>query len=388
MEKELQEENSFNQMDTIDMDIDIDMDEDDFGDFGGKEQAKILKPQVPQSNQVMDKNSAPTVISADVDDFGNLQIKNNKHNMTGIEMVDNEPQHFSGYNQIDMDMDYDPDLDDDFSIKPVNTFDDFDDESEDRPVRKSVGVFADFNDDDEYEFVNGEPVLKNSAPAKTIVSLFEEDEIEPELVSEELLDERKGDMIDQADIEDDYLARLAKRHAKTNKKGSYNTHFRMGGDPEKEREILNHDLTPVGNPVHGIATATVDGGGEAIGVSAGVSGGCGEAVKSINKNKLFENLLFITGFDLKPNCNGKLILTDLTDMVPEIECGDEKEALLQLKPYINDAIIIPLQYTTKENFNEPQEWVNWYTPDMEKRFPRCKGDIQYCQMLVDLTKKS
>ena len=86
------------------MDIDIDMDEDDFGDFGGKEQAKILKPQVPQSKKVMDKNSAPTVISADVDDFGNLQIKNNKHNMTGIEMVDNEPQHFSGYNQIDMDL--------------------------------------------------------------------------------------------------------------------------------------------------------------------------------------------------------------------------------------------------------------------------------------------
>ena len=102
MEKELQEENGFNQMDTIDMNIDIDMDEDDFGDFGGKEQAKILKPQVPQSKQVTDKNSAPTVISADVDDFGNLQIKNNKHNMTGIEMVDNEPQHFSGYNQIDM----------------------------------------------------------------------------------------------------------------------------------------------------------------------------------------------------------------------------------------------------------------------------------------------
>ena len=59
---------------------------------------------------------------------------------------------FSGYNQIDMDMDYDPDLDDDFSIKSVNTFDDFDDESEDRPVRKSVWVFADFNDDDEYEY--------------------------------------------------------------------------------------------------------------------------------------------------------------------------------------------------------------------------------------------
>ena len=355
MEKELQEENGFNQMDTIDMDIDIDMDEDDFGDFGGKEQAKILKPQVPQSKQVMDKNSAPTVISADVDDFGNLQIKNSNHDMTGIQMMDDGSQDFSGYNEIDMDMDYDPDLDDDFSIKSVNTFDDFDDESEDRPVRKSVGVFADFNDDDEYEFVNGEPVLKNSAPNKTIASLFEEDEIEPELVSEELLDERKGDMIDQADIEDDYLARLAKRHAKTNKKGSYNTHFRMGGDPEKDREMLNHDLTPIGNPTHVIPTSIVGDGGDVVGVSADVSCGCGEAVKCTKKNKLFENLLFITGFDLKPNCNGKLILTDLTDMVPQIECSDEKEAVLQLKPYINDAIITPLQYTTKQNFNEPEE---------------------------------
>ena len=41
-------------------------------------------------------------------------------------------------------------------------------------------------------------------------------------------------------LDSSYLDRIAKKHKASNKKGSYNTHFHIAGDPEKEAKIFNH----------------------------------------------------------------------------------------------------------------------------------------------------
>ena len=54
-----------------------------------------------------------------------------------------------------------------------------------------------------------------------------------------------------------------------------------------------------------------------------------------------------------------------------------------LKPYIDDCLIYPLQISTNNNFNNYKDWVDWYTADMQKAFPKCAADIEYCDLLAN-----
>lgn len=346
----------------------------------------------------------PTTITANFDKGGNLNIQNSRQMAEGD---------YSQFNQIDDEMDEDLIDDDDDSnldnIKPiVNQTQNSKDEallgSEERDYNGHLGVTVDFGNsapapkkqvvqekkqpvsskqhkmsdifESDFDEIDPELVLDDEQDENNF------DEIDPELVDEDMLDERKGDMIDNAVPTDDYFSRIAKRHKSSNVKGSYNTHFHFSGNPEREKDLMNHDLTPAATPGTSLG-GSVPSGGEA----SGGGEGCGESLKKSRSTKLFENLLFITGFELQPTEDGLYILKDLTDMVPEETCQDQTDALLHLKPYIDDTIITPLQYQTKETFTQPEEWVNWYTPEMQKKFPRCKEDIEYCQMLMDHLKK-
>lgn len=160
-------------------------------------------------------------------------------------------------------------------------------------------------------------------------------------------------------------------------------------------DMFNHDAKPQGK----IPTAT-DGQPAAViandssytaDISSGeMSGGegmacCGESKKKDNNRQLFENLLIITGFNLEPKDDG-FIIKDNCGINDDMECCDEKDCIDKLRPYIDDTFIIPLQVQTGEKFNEPEEWVNWYTPEIEKQYPKCKSDIDYCKMLLNYLK--
>ena len=223
--------------------------------------------------------------------------------------------------------------------------------------------------------------------------IFDEDE--PELVSEEIIQEKRPARVSQGKVEDDYWERLAKKHKATNVKGAHNMHVRYGGNPELEKELFNHDMTPQGKiptVTDGVPAGVVahDAAYTADISSGEMSGGegmaCGESKKKDNNRQLFENLLIITGFKLDPKDNG-FIIKDNCGVNDDVECCDEKDCINKLRPYIDDAFIVPLQVQTGQKFNEPQEWVNWYTPEIEKQYPKYKSDIDYCKMLLNYLNK-
>lgn len=157
---------------------------------------------------------------------------------------------------------------------------------------------------------------------------------------------------------------MAKKHKDSNVKGAHNIHAHYGGDPKLAMDMFNHDAKPQdkiptitdGQPA---ATIAVDSAYTADISSGEMSGGegmaCGESKEKTNNKQLFENLLVITGFDLIPDKEG-FILKDKCGMVDDIQCNNEKDCITNLKPYIDDSFIIPLQYQTGEKFKEPEEW--------------------------------
>ena len=54
-----------------------------------------------------------------------------------------------------------------------------------------------------------------------------------------------------------------------------------------------------------------------------------------------------------------------------------------LNPYVQDCFIIPLQVETGNNFKTCKEWSDWYTPEMEKKYPQCKQDVKYCDLYAN-----
>ena len=313
----------FDQLSTIDTEIDFVEDDDDFGgpiNFNNEK-------EVPMKT-----------ISADFDDFDNLKIRKN---------YNQDSEDYSGYNQIDMECSIGED-DEIFDIKTPQEVSQVDNEV------RNYNCIIDLSDDDEDFMVNNTEHIES-----------EDEEIEPEFVSEELLDEKRNKKkVTQGQVEDDYWDRLSKKHKKTNVKGAYNSHFHLTGDPETNMNDFNHMM----------------GTGEAT-VSSGEGMSMGESINN-NYKKLFENLLVITGFKAVKD-GDKIILTDLCDMIPEMSCDNETDVVNKLKPYIKDNFITPLQYQTGENFKEPAEWCNWYTKENEEKFPKCKSDIKYCDLIAN-----
>lgn len=261
--------------------------------------------------------------------------------LTDSEIDINAPIHpetgFIGYNQIDMECSVGDDDCADFGETTS-------------PVKHS-GDFVDFDDDDDVDV--------------------------KELVDDEIISEsttKYDTQIDQGKVEADYYDKLKKKHAKTNKKGAYNAHFHFAGDPKWEMDEFNHMNTPKG-PIPNVNTATTVGAGDSNMTVAAQGMGMAEDYK-----KLFEELLVITGFELQ-NCeDGKCVLKDKYSTANDSLCSTTDDLKTALKPYISDFFIIPLQMETGEKFDNCHDWVAWYTPEMQSKFPQCKKDIAYCDL--------
>lgn len=209
---------------------------------------------------------------------------------------------------------------------------------------------------------------------------FEEDNLDRELVNEEIVAEskKKADaQINQGKVENDYYEKLKKKHAATNKKGAYNSHFHFSYDPKQEMDDFNHDMT-TNTPVPNAITAPSVGAGDTnMTVAAQGMGMCE------NYRKLFEDLLVITGFELGDCKDGKCCFKDKYSNCEDKICSNIDDVSNFLNPYVEDCFIIPLQIETGNNFKTCKEWSDWYTPEMEKQYPQCKQDISYCDLCAN-----
>lgn len=298
--------------------------EDD--DFGGKA-AEFNPTKTPQNNM--------RTIFADFNN-GNLEISKN-YNNNDLDHIDTD------VNLRSIDMECNCFDDDDINFSSFNSENSITDSKETKnTISTSSSNFPRFYDyqadfsDDEYE-----PISEKK------LSIYEEENaIEPELV----INERKGDYIDQGTIENNYLDKLTKKHKKSNTKGSYNSYFHLSGNPEKEMQMFNHDMGSTVSSGNITGTSSGEASGE----------GCtsyGECIETKPKQNLLENLLVLIGFDIIPK-NDKFIVKDTYNLNPDVECNSQEEALEELQPYIDDMIITPLQANTGKDFKQPQEWVD------------------------------
>lgn len=344
----MEEEKKINE---IDMECNIDPEEDD--GFGGNyvsKEAKFVDDTVPVSSNDERDLVKNTGIILDFGDDEKVEIAPEdieviEQKPITVQMKDdglefNMPQNqeenpFKGFNEIDMECE----VPDDY-------------EAPEKPITNS-GAYLDFGDEEEQEA------------------------IDRQLVNEQIVEESKRQaqaQIDQGDVEDDYYDKLKKKHAASNKKGSYNYHFHLSGNPKAEAEMFNHDMTPNG-PIPNIATANAVGDTGMTVASQGM-GMCE------GYNKLFEELLYITGCEGNKN-EGKFCLKDKYGDFGNRDCSTIQDVQDFLKPFVIDCFIIPLQVETGNNFNTCKEWSDWYTPEMEKKYPQCKKDIQYCDLCAN-----
>ena len=249
-------------------------------------------------------------IDDDDDSFGNIALNKSTENNNELEIIDDRPiKRVTGVS-IDLSDDV-PTL----TSKPIKCTSEQDilDAVNDRNTpfglsQNSSGIFGE--DPDYMECSVGEDD-DDFVPTK---SFDYEDEEEPELVNEDIMNEKRPARVSQLKIEDDYWEKIAKKHKATNVKGAHNLHTHYGGDPKLAMDMFNHDMEPQSKiptitdtkPATVIATDSAytsdiaSGVGEASGGDGGAC--CGESKKQNKGSKqLFENLLLITGFELIPD---------------------------------------------------------------------------------------
>lgn len=232
-----------------------------------------------------------------------------------------------------------------------------------------IDMECSIGEDDDFGFPNG----RNT----------EQSFVEGTLTDDEIMNEERGkpsNPLNQGVVEDDYYERIKKRHAATNVRGAYNTHFHLSGCPERDMYEFNRGTHAVG-PVPSMPTTlgNIDG-GEAEGVSASAEGmAMGEELNEEYKG-LFNDILLITGFELKPLDKGGCCLRDTLMDGEDIPCSSIEDVKSTLYPYVQDCFVVPLQVETGNDLKDPQDWIRWYTPDMAKRYPQCKHDIDCCNV--------
>lgn len=258
------------------------------------------------------------------------------------------------------------------------------------------------DEDDDLLFNNSHAKLNNDYKPKREYLDFGDEENDydkdnfesKELVDEDMLEEKRKHRkkVTTGEVEADYWRKMAKKHAATNVKGAYNTHFHIGGDPEKERKLFNHDITV--NTQH--SAADVVSGGFITGVGSGEAGdgaavaaagageGCSESLKLTEQyNKKLTDIFDIIGFDIVKNEDGSYTAIDICDRSNLTTYSDIYSLIAGLEVYIQDCFIYPLQFATGEEFNEPKEWINWYNDENKKKYPKINNDIEYCDLLAN-----
>lgn len=308
-------------------------------------------------------------ISADIDDYGNLNFNKNFNSDLNYPVKDT--------NEIDLE--YNGPIDDEIDLHTTTN-------------TKMNSL--------EQEFYNQKHMNRNNLKSfknKTILDFNEDPEyFNNELISEDLIEEKKK--VTQGEVEADYWKKLQKKHKNSNIKGAYNTHFHLAGNPKLEQELFNHDMdtgkipglaggsngehAPMeGNPeaavVSGDATGSVSVGGD-----GGASGGFGESLKE-NYTKQLKDIFNIIGFEIIKNNNNTYLAIDLCDDNNSLECKDKEDLVIQLKPYIDDCFVCPLEIATGKKFNTYNDWISWYNDGNKDNFPKFSSDIAYLDIIAN-----
>lgn len=301
----------------------------------------------------------------------------------------------SGLNQIDTECKYYDDDDSSFSSIKIKSNKDVDADADN--YKKETGVIIDLSDDpisraktryNERSFDT--PVSMHGEEQNVIEPKYEgynaidtecayyDDTEEPDfsekegsdltgLVEEDMITEKRKALKKKPS---NILQQVQKKHAATIKKGAYNSHFHFSGNPEKEAAMFN-------DSVDFSAPANFSPVGPA-------SGGMGESLKK-NKNKnreLLEEMFSIIGFDVIPNSDGTINAFDNCDSENDIDATDINDLIEKLSPYINMCIIYPLEAKTGQSFENYAGWCDWYKNN-ENKYPNCKSDIEYCDLLAN-----
>lgn len=226
---------------------------------------------------------------------------------------------------------------------------------------------------------------------------LDDDDDDKHLVTEDMLEEkRKKKKISTGEVEDNYWAMLSKKHQKTNVKGSAGWHERVGSfDPEKEMELLNHDLTPQGSPIknntvvgsvetdfdYGDISADAEAGADAGAEGGADAGGMGESIDSKKYTKLFESLMDLVGFKVNKLNENEYFVKDLYNPKNTFKTVSVQDVIKNLTPYINDCVILVLQDSTGKKLTSYKDWCKWYGDKERKLFPNHRKEIEYCDLL-------
>lgn len=253
----------------------------------------------------------------------------------------------------------------------------------------SVDTETDYFDDEDDDLI-----LKTATKKDAVIS-FENDLDESIEMAEAKKKKPTGE------VNKNYWRDLTKKHLKSNKKGAYNTHFHLAGNPKADREFFNRamglgDSEMDDAAIDGITSVSITGNingiaaaGDALGDFGGGDGGSmGESVsakKCIDSNvRALKELLDITGLEIIKTADNSFILIDLLEPETEHNCKDIDELKYNLQPYMEDCFIYPLQIATNQKFNRCEDWCRWYdNEENRKAYPKCADDVKYCDLVAN-----
>ena len=314
----------------IDMECNIAEDDDGFGGFtenssSAKKKTGIILDFNEDDDSV--KVLKPLVVQDEQD------ILNAAHGVLGQHSLENTDLSKIPFNEIDMECSIGED--DDFGCSPKNEIEEnFDIENK--------------------ELVNNDIIVQESK-------------------------QKANTLINQGKIEADYYDKLKKKHANSNVKGSYNTHFHFSHDPETEMKDFNVGVGK-NSPEGGVSKAAVS----ELDSCISTMGGIGESKKGNEYKKLFEDFLNLSGFEIEKLPNKTIKLKDLyDDKNTEYICRNADDILKTLHPFIVDYCITPLQIRTGKDLKDCKDWYSWYNNDIAKQYPNCKDDIKYCDLMAN-----
>lgn len=352
----------------------------------------------------------------DDDDF-NANMKKHASNAS-VDFVDKAPLAIpqaeqKGYNEIDMECKYGDDTEDDY-LPPTKT------------SPKINSIFEDDEEDDELldkkELVLEEDVAGMLATNKVSVMTIEDDYLKglskkhtakDNMKKEELEEDLLPVIEKKQPTLKNILRDLQKKHNNSIKKGAMGSHYHFAGNPQKARDMFN---AGIGNQTGGevfpgmsmdTAVATLVGGGEAItgvaadggssfssdgggmsngGLSAGGMSG-GEGLEITNYSKILREVFDVIGFDVEKEKDGTLLAKDIYSDNNIVRAKNIEELIYALQPFIDTCIIIPLSISTKQKFNNYQDWCDWYTAENQEKFPKHAAEIKYCDLLANHIKE-
>lgn len=337
-------------------------------------------------------------------------------------------------NSIDMSINSDLLDDDDMSFGNISTIDNASDfsESDDRNFQPKTGIIIDLSDDDDIKpaktikasidpkssgikvDANFDSNFIDETQAYNLIDMeteyFDEDDDDLMLAEKIKLEEKsENDVItearndNQGQVEKDYWKNITKKHAKSNTKKAYNTHFHLSGNPKADMEFFNNAMginsdnissendtgaeNSVISNITGIASASSE---TSSASTSGEASGFRESLNhsNINYTEILRDLVKILNIDILINEDNSFTLFDLCDDEVEYRCNDLDELQIALQPYMEDVFIYPLQAITGKKLKTCKEWCDWYSDETNRiAYPKCVEDIKYCDVVANHLKE-